>query len=198
MPRRKVRTAILISGRGSNMLALAKAAMNSNFPAEIVLVISNNPEAPGLQLATDMHIPVIAMDHLQVKSRKKFDAKMHKHLLDHQVELICCAGYMRILSPWFVSKWPRRILNIHPSLLPKYKGLHTHQRVLEAGDTHHGCTVHYVNEELDGGDVILQAKTKVNSEDTTETLSMKVQKLEHPLYVKSLAKVASSFDFSIL
>jgi len=196
MPARKVRTAILISGRGSNMRALAEAAIDPKFPAKIVLVISNNPEAPGLQIATDMGIPVVAMDHLQVKTRKEFDARMQSHLQEYNTELICCAGYMRILSSWFVAKWPNRIMNIHPSLLPKYKGLRTHERVLEAGDSHHGCTVHYVNDELDGGDVILQAKTKVNPDDTVETLSMKVQKLEHPLYIKSLVKVTESFDIS--
>lgn len=178
------------------MLALAKAAEKADYPAEISLVISNDPEALGLQRAADIGIPTIAMDHKDVASREKFDAIMHDHLLKHNIELICCAGYMRILSPAFVEKWPQRILNIHPSLLPKYKGLNTHQRALDAGDKVHGCTVHYVNEELDGGDIILQAQTPVNKFDTTETLSLKVQALEHPLYVKSLNKTALLIDNS--
>ena len=191
---RKVRTAILISGRGSNMLALAKAALAPDYPAEIVAVAANIPEAPGLQLAADMGIPVIALDHTSFKSREAFDREMQGRLMEYSPEIICCAGFMRILSPWFVEQWPNRILNIHPSLLPKYKGLNTHKRAIEAGDAYHGCSVHFVNEHLDDGDVILQNRVKVSDGDTPETLAEKVLKLEHPLYIKSLNKVAKNLQ----
>lgn len=192
---RKVPTAILISGRGSNMLALARAAQFDNYPVQIVAVASNNPEAPGLQRAADMGIPVIAMDHSNFTSRKAFDQHMHDELIKFGPEIICCAGFMRILSSWFVRQWPNQILNIHPSLLPKYKGLDTHKRAIEAGDNFHGCSVHYVNEELDGGDVILQGKVRVSPDDTPESLADKILDIEHPLYVKALRKVALKADF---
>lgn len=192
--RRKIRTAVLLSGRGSNMVALASAAQNTDYPAEISLVISNIPEALGLQKASDMGIDVIALDHTNFKSRKKFDAEMHGHLIEHDIELICCAGYMRILSSWFVEQWPGRILNIHPSLLPKYKGLNTHQRALDAGDQDHGCTVHFVNEELDGGDIVKQATIMISPDDTADILAERVLKLEHPLYISALDKVAKSIQ----
>ena len=189
---RKVRTAILISGRGSNMLALAAAAQAADYPAEICLVASNVPEALGLQKAADIGIPVIAMDHEDFKNRQEFDTALHKHLQIHNIELICCAGYMRILSPEFVEKWRDRILNIHPSLLPKHKGLHTHQRALEARDKVHGCTVHYVNEELDGGNTILQSSFEIAPSDDAVTLEQKVREKEHPLFIEALRMVASS------
>ncbi len=192
---RKVPTAILISGRGSNMLALAKAALQPDYPARIVAVASNNPEAPGLQTAADMGIPVIALDHDAFSSRKAFDQRMHEELTKFNPEIICCAGFMRILSPWFVKQWPDQILNIHPSLLPKYKGLDTHKRAIDAGDAYHGCSVHYVNEVLDGGDVILQEKIKISPDDTPETLAARVLTLEHPLYVEALKIVALKSHF---
>lgn len=187
---RKVRTAILISGRGSNMLALANAAKSKTYPAQIVMVGSNIPEAPGLQRAADMGIPIVATDHLAFDSRESFDRHMHSELIKYEPEIICCAGFMRILSPWFVAKWRGSILNIHPSLLPKYKGLNTHKRAIEAGDEYHGCSVHFVNEVLDGGDVILQGKVKVLATDTVDILTQKVLRLEHPTYVKALKSVA--------
>ncbi len=192
----RVPTAILISGRGSNMLALAKAAQSPDYPAEIKLVISNNPEAEGLQKAADMGITVIPLDHTAFKSRLSFDRELHKHLKANQIQMICCAGYMRILSSWFVGQWPGRIINIHPSLLPKYKGLNTHQRALEAGDKEHGCTVHYVNEELDGGDIILQSKFNILPNDTKETLEKRVLEREHALYVKALEKILRNIECS--
>ncbi len=188
----RVRTAILISGRGSNMAALAKAAEKPDFPAQINLVISNIPEAEGLQKAADMGIPVAALDHTHFNNRRTFDEEMQKHLLANNIELICCAGYMRILSPWFVSQWPDRILNIHPSLLPKYKGLNTHQRALDSGDKEHGCTVHFVNEALDDGQIIDQKTIPIAPNDTSESLAKKVLKLEYPLYSKSLYRVAKN------
>jgi len=186
----KVRTAVLISGRGSNMLALANAAKSDDYPAHICLVISNVPEALGLQKAADLNIPVIALDHKAYSNREAFDRILHQQLIDNDIELICCAGFMRILTPWFVKQWPNRILNIHPSLLPKYKGLNTHARALAAGDKAHGCTVHYVNEELDGGDIILQDSFDVDAQDTAQTLEVRVQQREHRLYLNALSKVA--------
>ena len=188
---RKIPTAVLISGRGSNMMALAEAARADDFPAKIILVASNNPEALGLQRAADLTIPVAAMDHNSFDSRESFDRELDRVLKKSGAELICCAGFMRILSPWFVKRWPNQIINIHPSLLPKYKGLNTHQRAIDAGDDFHGCSVHFVNEELDGGSIILQDKVDISESDTAETLSEKVLKLEHPLYVKALRKVAN-------
>ena len=176
------------------MVALTRAAQEKTFPAEISLVISNNPEALGLQKAADLGIQVYAMDHKSFKNRVDFDLALHAILQENNIELICCAGFMRILSPEFVHKWPDRILNIHPSLLPKYKGLNTHRRALEANDKVHGCTVHYVNQELDGGDVILQREFTISPNDTEDSLANKVLALEHPLYVKALKKVANSIE----
>lgn len=173
------------------MVALAEAAQDPDYPAEICLVLSNNPEAQGLQKAADMGIPIKAMDHRGM-NRARFDELMDAELRKSGAELVCCAGYMRILSPEFVRKWEGRLLNIHPSLLPKYKGLNTHQRAIDAGDKEHGCSVHFVTEELDAGEVIGQSKVKIAPNETAETLSLKVQRLEHPLYVKSLNKVAKS------
>ncbi len=189
---RKVPTAILISGRGSNMLALAKAAQSPDYPCQIVMVASNVPEAEGLQRAADLGIPVQALDHTPFEDREAFDQILHHKLQESGAELICCAGFMRILTPWFVDQWKNKIINIHPSLLPKYKGLNTHQRALDAGDRFHGCSVHFVTADLDSGDVILQKKIKVTPRDTAETLAQKVLKIEHPLYVEALRKVAES------
>ena len=145
-PRRKTRVAVLISGRGSNMAALAEAAKSADYPAEIALVISNRPDAAGLELARDYGIEAISIDHKDYPSRESFEGDLHEALIDANIELICCAGFMRVLTPFFTRQWPDKILNIHPSLLPKYKGLNTHQRALDAGDKRHGCTVHFVNE----------------------------------------------------
>ncbi len=192
---RKVPTAILISGRGSNMMALAQAALQPDYPAKIVVVASNNPEALGLQRAADLGIPVIALDHRSFKTRKDFDRALHKELKKYEAQIICCAGFMRILSPEFVEKWTDRVINIHPSLLPKYKGLHTHKRAIEAGDKFHGCSVHYVTEVLDSGSVIAQKKVPVSGTDTPESLADKILEIEHPLYIEALKKVASERRF---
>ena len=193
---RKIRTAVLISGRGSNMVALAESAQHPDFPAEIVLVISNNPDAAGLEKAKSMGIDTAAIDHRDYKGRKSFERKLHQSLKASDVELICCAGFMRILSPWLVSKWQNRILNIHPSLLPKYKGLHTHQRALDAGDTHHGCSVHWVNEELDGGAIVAQEAIEIRSGDTAHRLATRLIPIEHQLYVRALQTVATELRTS--
>lgn len=187
---RKIRTAVLISGRGSNMVALTEAAQAADYPAEIVLVISNIPSAAGLQKAEALGVTAIAIDHTEFSSRRKFEKALHAVLLEAKVELICCAGFMRVLTPWFCERWENRLLNIHPSLLPKYKGLNTHQRALEAGDREHGCTVHYVTAELDAGLTILQHSIAIRADDTSDTLAARLLPLEQDLYVSALDTVA--------
>lgn len=185
----KVRVAVLISGRGSNMVALAKAAKSPDYPAEIALVISNRPDAVGLDKAREMGIEALAIDHKDYPSRESFENDLHEALTDAKIEIVCCAGFMRVLTPFFTRLWPNRLLNIHPSLLPKYKGLYTHKRALEAGDKTHGCTVHYVNEELDGGAIIQQSQIDIHENDTPESLAQRLIPIEHNLYVKSLESV---------
>ena len=189
---RKVKTAVLISGRGSNMVSLVKASQHQDYPANISLVISNIPNAPGLAKARDLGIMTMTVSHKDFPNRKKFETALHAVLKQANIELICCAGFMRVLTPWFVKQWDRRILNIHPSLLPKYKGLNTHQRALDAGDTKHGCTVHYVTAELDGGETIMQHSIEVEADDTAISLAAKLLPYELSLYPKALAKVAHS------
>ncbi|MEP6343086.1 MAG: phosphoribosylglycinamide formyltransferase [Maricaulaceae bacterium] len=188
----KRRVAILISGRGSNMVALANAALDPDYPAEIAIVISNRPNAAGLDKAREMGIEAVALDHKDYQSRESFENDLHEALIDADIELVCCAGFMRVLTPFFTRLWPGRLMNIHPSLLPKYKGLHTHKRALDAGDKTHGCTVHYVNEELDGGAVIKQASIDIHDGDTAETLATRLIPIEHELYVKSLRHVCET------
>jgi len=187
---RKIRTTVLISGRGSNMVALTKAAQDNDYPAEVTLVISNIPGAAGLEKAEDLGVKAIAIDHKKFASRRKFEMALDEALKEAQIELVCCAGFMRVLTPWFVSRWENRLLNIHPSLLPKYKGLNTHQRALDAGDKQHGCTVHYVTAELDGGDAIAQDMIDIQANDTAETLAQRLLPLEQALYPKALRKIA--------
>ena len=190
----KIRTAVLISGRGSNMMSLVEASKQDNYPASIELVISNRPEAAGLSKASDANIPTQAINHKDYSSRRKFEAALHKALQSADIELVCCAGFMRVLTPWFVNKWRNKLLNIHPSLLPKYKGLNTHARAIEANDTHHGCSVHWVTSELDGGDVIMQKTIKIDKNDTPERLSAKLLPVELNLYPIALKYVARSMS----
>ena len=191
-PDLKVKTAILISGGGSNMVSLVKAAQSPDYPADIVLVISNRPNAGGVAKAEALGIKTICIDHKDFKTRKSFEQAMDTVLREHSAQLICNAGFMRILSPWFVKRWLGRLLNIHPSLLPKFKGLHTHERAIEAGETEHGCTIHYVDEGMDTGEIIAQAKVSVFPEDTNETLAAKVLEQEHMLYPDVLKNVAKA------
>jgi phosphoribosylglycinamide formyltransferase 1 len=180
---RKVRTGVLISGRGSNLQALIDAAAaDPAFPAEIALVISNRPGAGGLERAAQAGIATATIDHRNYAGREAFDAALHDALTEAGVELVCLAGFMRILTPGFVARWEGRMLNIHPSLLPKYKGVDTHARALAAGDAVHGCSVHYVTAELDDGPVIAQAEVPVLDGDTPGTLADRVLEAEHRLY----------------
>lgn len=173
------------------MVALSKAAQADDYPAEISLVISNIPNAAGLDKAQELNIQTIALDHTEFASRRKFEKALDTILKDSNIELICCAGFMRVLTPWFVKRWENRLLNIHPSLLPKYKGLNTHQRALESGDKEHGCTVHYITAELDGGDAILQYTLNILPNDTAESLAQRLLPFEQKLYPKALALIAN-------
>ena len=187
----KRRTAILISGRGSNMAALIEAAAAPDFPAEIVLVLTNKPDAGGLAIAAAAGITTVAIDHRPFgKDRAAHEAAVDAALRAHDVEIVCLAGYMRLLSPFLVSRWAGRMLNIHPSLLPDFKGLHTHERALAAGVSHHGCTVHLVTEDLDSGPILAQAEVPVLPGDTPESLSARVLEAEHKLYPQALRMLA--------
>jgi phosphoribosylglycinamide formyltransferase-1 len=189
---RRVRTAILISGRGSNMVALIEAARAADFPAEIVLVAANLPEAGGLERARAAGIATASVDHRPFgKDREAFERALDEVLRINQIELVALAGFMRVLTPWFVTRWQGRLLNIHPSLLPAFRGTHTHARALEAGVAEHGCTVHFVVPELDAGPTILQAKVPVLPGDDEASLSARVLEQEHAIYPRALALVAS-------
>jgi phosphoribosylglycinamide formyltransferase 1 len=187
----KKRVGVLISGRGSNLRALVEACRDPDYPAEIVCVGSNNPAAGGLVYAKEQAIPTVALNHKLHATREAFDAALNAELQTYNLDLICCAGFMRIMTPVLIRPWYGKMLNIHPSLLPLYKGLHTHARALEDGAKIHGASVHFVNEELDGGEVILRATVPVLANDTPESLASRVLTVEHPLYVKALALVAS-------
>ena len=186
----KIRTAILISGRGSNMRSLVEAAQTPDFPAEIVLVLSNRPGASGLQFARQMGIQTVCIDHKAFQSRTDFDAEMQKILLAQRIEMVCLAGFMRLLTPDFVNAWRGRMINIHPALLPAYKGLHTHERALADNAKQHGCTVHFVTPEMDEGEIILQRAVPVLAGDTPDTLGARVLEQEHIAYPEALANVA--------
>lgn len=182
----KVKVGVLISGRGSNMAALLYAAKRVDCPYEIVLVAANDPDARGLTLAAAEGIPTFAQSHKGMQ-RAEFDAIIDAELRKAGVEYVALAGYMRLLSPEFVRGWANRMINIHPSLLPKYKGLHTHERALEAGDTVAGCSVHVVTAELDDGPVLGQTEVVILPDDTPDTLAERILIAEHQLYSRVLA-----------
>ncbi len=173
---------VLISGSGSNLQALIDGAANGELPIRIEAVISNEPDAFGLERARRAGIPAEVVDHRDFASREAFDQALMAAIDRHHPGLVVLAGFMRILTPGFVHHYAGRLLNIHPSLLPKYQGLHTHRRALEAGDAEHGASVHFVTEELDGGPVIIQAKVPVLADDTPERLAARVLEKEHRIY----------------
>lgn len=185
------RVGILISGRGSNMTALIEAARAPDCPYEVALVFSNVADAPGLKTAADAGIATAALDHRGHGGRAAFDAKVDAVLRDAECEIVALAGYMRLLSDGFVAGWQGRMINIHPSLLPSFKGVDTHARAIEAGCKLHGCTVHLVTPELDGGPIIAQAAVPVLDDDTPETLAARVLKEEHRIYPAVLAALAA-------
>ena len=179
---RKCRVVVLISGSGTNLQALIDAAASEDASFSICAVVSNKPEAFGLTRATDAGIDAVTVSHKDYTDREAFDAALIDAIDQYAPDLVVLAGFMRILTPGFVRHYSGRLLNIHPSLLPKYQGLHTHQRALEAGDREHGVTVHFVTEELDGGPAIVQALVPVEAEDTPDTLAKRVQVQEHVIY----------------
>jgi phosphoribosylglycinamide formyltransferase-1 len=188
----KKRAAVLISGRGSNMAALIEAAKDAAFPAGIVLVLSDRPAAVGLAAARNAAIATEVVDHaVYGKEREAFERKMQETLAAHYVELVCLAGFMRLLTPWFVRQWQGRMINIHPALLPAFKGLDTHQRALAAGVKIHGASVHFVVPEMDAGPIIAQGAVGVRDDDTAATLAARVLAIEHRLYPAALALLAA-------
>lgn len=187
----KLKLAIFISGRGSNMDALITACADPSYPAEIVLVLSNNPDAPGLDKAEKAGIATEIVNHRDYpKDKPGFEAAILEKLAAYPIDLICLAGFMRILSADFIAHWPEKIINIHPSLLPKFKGLDTHQRALDAGETEQGCTIHYVVPEMDAGPIILQRSVPILPDDTAGTLAARVLTEEHRAYPEAVRKIA--------
>ena len=187
----KRRVAILISGRGSNMAALLAAARSEDFPAEIALVLSNRPAAKGLAAAREAGLATAIVDHTRFgQDREAFERALQAELEKQQIDILCLAGFMRLLTPWLVSRWHGRMLNIHPALLPAFKGLDTHARALAAGVKIHGATVHFVIPEMDSGPVIAQGALAVRDDDTPDTLAARVLALEHRIYPAALRLVA--------
>jgi phosphoribosylglycinamide formyltransferase-1 len=185
------RVAVLISGRGSNMASLVEAAADAAFPAEIVAVVSNRPGAGGLARAAAAGIATATVDHKAHATRQAFDEALDAALQPFRPDLVCLAGFMRLLTPWFVGRWQGRLLNVHPALLPAFKGAHAHRDALAAGVKVHGATVHYVVADMDAGPIIAQGAVPVMDDDTEETLGARVLQVEHILYPRALALVAS-------
>ncbi len=187
----KINLGVLISGRGSNLQALIDACKQPDFPARIAVVISNISEATGLERAMKAGIPVAVVSHKNHQDKEAFEDAIHTALKAHGAELICLAGFMRILTKRFIDRWPERLINIHPSLLPDYKGIHTHERVLRDGKTETGCTVHYVVPEMDSGPIIIQRRAPVLAGDTADTLAARVLEQEHIAYPEAVRLVAN-------
>ena len=188
MPRKRV--AILISGRGSNMAALIEAAKDPAYPAEIVLVASNRPDAGGLATASSAGITTAVVDHKQFKDREAFERALQDVLETNRIDIVCLAGFMRLLTPWLISRWDQRMINIHPALLPAFKGLDTHERAIAAGAREHGATVHFVVPEMDSGPIIAQASVPVLPNETPDTLAKRVLAVEHWIYPQALKDIA--------
>lgn len=186
----KVAAGILISGRGSNLQALLDAALSPAFPARIALVISNKADAAGLAQAEKAGVETLVIDHKDFPNREAFDARMTRALEERNVSLVCLAGFMRLLSREFVTRWTGRLINIHPSLLPLFKGLHPHRQALEAGVKLHGCTVHFVTPEVDDGPIIVQSAVPVLEDDDEDRLAARVLKQEHQLYPLAVRLIA--------
>lgn len=187
----KTKIAVLISGRGSNMQAIVEAAEAEDYPAEIALVVSNNPDAAGLAWAADRGIETEVLNHRDYETREEFEKALDTLIRLYGARIVCLAGFMRILTPFFTEKWRDLLINVHPSLLPSFKGLHTHERALEAGVRIHGCTVHYVRPEMDDGPIIGQAAVPVLHGDTPDTLAARVLEAEHQLYPQCIALACS-------
>lgn len=186
----KLGLAVLISGRGSNLQSIIDACRIDNFPAQINLVLSNTPDAYGLVRATENNIPTRVVSHKSFETKADFETEILSILDEFNIDLICLAGFMRILSPTLITPWEGRIINIHPSLLPKYKGLHTHQRAIDAGDTESGCTIHYVTPGVDEGEIILQKSVPIIEGDTADSLAARVLTQEHIAYPEAIRIIA--------
>jgi phosphoribosylglycinamide formyltransferase-1 len=184
------RAAVLISGRGSNMAALIEAAKQAGYPAEIALVVANRPDAGGLKVAEAAGVATGVVDHTRYTDREDFEHALHANLDVHGVDIVCLAGFMRLLTPWFVRTWEGRLINIHPALLPAFKGLDTHRRALAAGVKIHGASVHFVVPEVDSGPIIAQAAVPVRDDDTEESLAARVLAAEHRIYPLALRLLA--------
>ena len=191
----KVKVAILISGRGSNMKKLIEACEDPNFPAEIIVVGSNNQNALGLEYAKSKSIKTFVLDHKNFSnyqnSREEFDKALHQEIIKHNVEIICLAGFMRLLSKWFVDKWHNKIINIHPSLLPDFKGANAVEDALKAGVKISGCTTHFVSLEMDAGPIIMQSQVLIDKNDDKDILSQKILAKEHEIYPLTLKKICT-------
>jgi phosphoribosylglycinamide formyltransferase-1 len=188
--REATKVAVLISGNGSNLQALIDAAKAPDYPAQIALVISNKPGAYGLRRAREAGIEAQVLPHTEYPNREQYDDALHGLLQAHGIEIICLAGFMRLLTPGFTEKWSGRMLNIHPSLLPAFRGLHTHREALAAGVKFHGATVHFVVPEVDAGPIVIQAAVPVLPDDTEEVLAARVLAAEHQIYPYALRKLA--------
>jgi len=189
---KKTRVAVLISGRGSNMMALINAAKKPSYPAEIALVLTNCPDAVGLSHAQAAGIATAITDHAAYgRDRESFERAMQEVLGQYGIDLVCLAGFMRLLTTWFVARWEERMLNIHPALLPAFKGLDTHRRALSAGVKIHGASVHFVAAEMDSGPIIAQGAVAVREDDDAETLAARVLEVEHRIYPMALGLVAA-------
>ena len=177
---------VFISGRGTNLQSIINASKNENFPFEVKIVFSDNHSAKGINLAKENGIDTFSLEKEDFKNTREYEEQILKSIKPYDLRLICLAGFMKILSSEFIKHYPNKILNIHPSLLPKYKGLNTHKRVLENNDDITGCTVHYVNHELDGGEIIIQKSVKVDATDTVTKLANKVLKQENLIYPEAI------------
>ncbi len=187
---RKLKLGVMISGGGTNLQALIDACASPDFPAEINVVVSNRPGAFGLERAQKAGIQSVCIDHTEFPDRETFEASIHDCLKKHNVELVCLAGFMRILNASFVGRWKDRMINVHPSLLPSYKGLHTHARAIEDGVRFGGCTIHFVRPEMDDGPIIMQAAVPIEPDDTEDSLAEKILAYEHVMYPAAVRLIA--------
>jgi phosphoribosylglycinamide formyltransferase-1 len=188
---KKKRLGVLVSGRGSNLQALIDASINHEYPVEIAVVISNKADAFALERARNASIPAIFLNRAEYKSRKDYDAAIHDCLIQHGVELVCLAGYMMLVSEWLVKEWWDKMINIHPSLLPAFKGLNAQKQALDFGVKITGCTVHYVRTEMDSGPIIAQSAVEVLPNDTEDSLSERILKQEHIILVESIRQICT-------
>ncbi|MBT3990366.1 MAG: phosphoribosylglycinamide formyltransferase [Rhodospirillaceae bacterium] len=188
----KLKLGVLISGRGSNLQSLIDATQDPNFPAEIVTVITNVPDVAGLDRATKANIPTTVINHKDFDGRAPFEDALHAALQEAGVELVCLAGFMRLLTDGFVNRWLDRMINIHPSLLPSFKGLHTHERAIKAGVRFSGCTIHFVRPEMDDGPIIAQAAVPIRQDDTADSLAARVLVEEHKIYPLAVRLIAEN------